>query len=560
MSKVCVLTPNKKGTEQPSPLFQQLSQMTKDMGKEGRELTKQLWSLAQDEKVLDALFLSKKSEPTAEEFLQAFGDISEMLSPEAFANYITIIKGLQNEEFKTYREAIIAGIQVNNDYSNIVPKIFQTKEGEYKVKMVQKTQRDSKQFAKDVALHNLNSDIASYLNSLGFQIEETEDLKYPGMFLPKNAMSNAEGLKTAIKISQGIQGQIALPEEFSHMLVEGFRNHPLMYRLLESLKNNQEAVKAILGEQLYEQYHSKYNGDQEMLYKEAVARLIANNLAYRYGIPESLGYISNRALDVIASNLSKGNANDIDILINKANEFAKQIADSFADSSLSLQLFDSDLLKDSKTMLRVEAKASSLEKLAQKGYEREAKRLKFKQLKSKEGKLTDIDLVEWETARDLMQKKEYAKSCINFLKSVANDCKKASVQIQTLSKSLNSDEPISVYKARNLAAVLNQVEDIVVAYTEVVKEMMAINVLDDIDEQLEKKDQEEIMDLAKDAFSMIASTNIIYDDVRKRLLTKYYGQYWEKDIKTNNPIFKTETLTLQDVMESFAGDIFGVSL
>ena len=39
------------------------------------------------------------------------------------------------------------------------------------------------------------------MNSLGFQIEETEDLEYPGIFLPQNALSNAEGLKTAIKIS-----------------------------------------------------------------------------------------------------------------------------------------------------------------------------------------------------------------------------------------------------------------------------------------------------------------------------------------------------------------------
>jgi hypothetical protein len=74
---------------------------------------------------------------------------------------------------------------------------------------------------------------------------------------------------------------------------------------------------------LYDKYYSKYNGDKEMLYKEAIARLIANNLANRYNIPESLGYISNRALDAIVLNLANGNANDVDILINKANEFAK---------------------------------------------------------------------------------------------------------------------------------------------------------------------------------------------------------------------------------------------
>jgi hypothetical protein len=37
---------------------------------------------------------------------------------------------------------------------------------------------------------------------------------------------------------------------------------------------------------------------------------------------------------------------------------------------------------------------------------------------------------------------------------------------------------------------------------------------------------------------------MVYDNVRKRLLTKYYGQYWEKDIKTNNPIFKSDVVTL----------------
>ena len=129
MSKVCTLIPNKQGTEQPSPLFQQLSQMTQDMGKEGRELTKQLWALAQNEKVLDSLFLSKRTEPTAEEFLQAFGDISDLLSPNSFANYITLTSGLSKETFSNYRDAIAAGIKVNQDYSNIIPKISQTKEG-----------------------------------------------------------------------------------------------------------------------------------------------------------------------------------------------------------------------------------------------------------------------------------------------------------------------------------------------------------------------------------------------------------------------------------------------
>ena len=54
-----------------------------------------------------------------------------------------------------------------------------------------------------------------------------------------------------------------------------------------------------------------------------------------------------------------------------------------------------------------------------------------------------------------MEKKNYAKSCIKFLESVSIDCKNARIQIEALSKSLNTDESISMYKARNLAAVLN---------------------------------------------------------------------------------------------------------
>ena len=80
------------------------------------------------------------------------------------------------------------------------------------------------------------------------------------------ASSIAEGFKGLINIANGIEGDIALSEEFSHLLIGIFRDQPLIQRSLRLLANSDELLQEALGDE-YERnrdYYSEHpNYDEE---------------------------------------------------------------------------------------------------------------------------------------------------------------------------------------------------------------------------------------------------------------------------------------------------------
>ena len=87
-----------------------------------------------------------------------------------------------------------------------------------------------------------------------------------------DAQKNARGLKEAIHIAKSLEGQEALPEEISHLLVEGFQDNIFMKRLMNAI--DEKTAIDILGD-MYERYYNIYDGDAELIKKEAVGRLVA---------------------------------------------------------------------------------------------------------------------------------------------------------------------------------------------------------------------------------------------------------------------------------------------
>lgn len=87
---------------------------------------------------------------------------------------------------------------------------------------------------------------------------------------------NAEGILTLIRIAKNEKGIRALPEEFSHFVIEACTNHTLVKRLIDFV-NNDESLHAILGDE-YEKYNKRYNGSKERLAREAAAKLLAEHM------------------------------------------------------------------------------------------------------------------------------------------------------------------------------------------------------------------------------------------------------------------------------------------
>ena len=86
----------------------------------------------------------------------------------------------------------------------------------------------------------------------------------------------ADGLLMLIRIAKNEKGIKALPEEFSHFVIEACTDQVLVKRLI-AFVNNDESLHAILGDE-YDKYYKRYGGSKERLAREAAAKLLAEHM------------------------------------------------------------------------------------------------------------------------------------------------------------------------------------------------------------------------------------------------------------------------------------------
>lgn len=125
----------------------------------------------------------------------------------------------------------------------------------------------------------LNSRLIQLLNTWGFNVGALEAVEersgINGVMDLSAAETAATGLKTVIRIAKGIRGQMALPEEWGHFVVEAVESQ-LKDRILNTL-NNEEILQRVLGEE-YEHYYDIYNGDIDLMAREALGKMMAKVL------------------------------------------------------------------------------------------------------------------------------------------------------------------------------------------------------------------------------------------------------------------------------------------
>ena len=112
------------------------------------------------------------------------------------------------------------------------------------------------------------------MRNLGFDIQVVDSEDFGGLFDPTTARFS-EGFIQIIKIAKGEIGEQALPEEFSHLMIEGLKTHPLVTRLLATIDDS--IARQVLGEQ-YEQYAREYKNDFSKIAKEVAGRMLADKI------------------------------------------------------------------------------------------------------------------------------------------------------------------------------------------------------------------------------------------------------------------------------------------
>jgi hypothetical protein len=178
--------------------------------------------------------------------------------------------GFTDKTFSNQGDAINAINNFNTKESKFIAALQKEIEG-YSVKVSPRTSENIAEPRQQSYNHALTNELINLLRVMGFDVTFATNPRYAGLFDPRNAKF-VNGLLQVISIAKGESGEQALPEEFSHLIIEGLINNPLVQRLFDTLDNQQ--IKDILGDS-YDTYDELYDGNALRLKKEAAGKLLA---------------------------------------------------------------------------------------------------------------------------------------------------------------------------------------------------------------------------------------------------------------------------------------------
>ena len=181
--------------------------------------------------------------------------------------------------------------QSSDNRDNLVAVVTASEDGsQLRVEIRERNDNNEREYQNQYSTSLLNQSLESLLGDLGVTVGLLEGQEITDGFVDfSKASSIADGFAGLINIANGMQGELALSEEFAHLLIGMFRDQPLVQRSLNQLANNDELVQEILGddyEATREYYENNPNYDvmgqevplEESLAEEALGRILQDKL------------------------------------------------------------------------------------------------------------------------------------------------------------------------------------------------------------------------------------------------------------------------------------------
>lgn len=572
----CIVTPTIKveNQEVDSKLFRELTDYTGN-----RESAQELWALSQVEEFVESLEdieYDENGEPTFESY-------SKAIDIKSYLNGDISLKGLKQEagvtdkngkpiKYHKAEKAIKNAISFNEENPDYVASVKKV-DSEYVIDVEEKDFNNS-DVPQKVVFHNaLNNKLLGILRSVGFDVKVDENSSYAGIFNPVEATVTADGLRTIIQIAKGQRGEQAFPEEFSHAMIAGLGNHPLVIRLLDSIDT--DTVEEVLGDQ-FENYSKAYNNDRDRLKKEAAGKLLQKYITGESYSPKQKNLLS-RLWNWIKERLNILKESEINNAINEANREAGELAQFIISDSVT-DAIDTDLILQEKPLYDLEKEAISMENLAEKALELMSKRLKILTVRSKKGEYSESDKNAIIKMKELIERKKYTSSTIHFLSESLEQIEGLQKRLKSLSsKDTRSDSDLN--KIRSRSAVLRSIKEFSDAYKDIIAQLTTLPaMLEDGEVDIEESDAENISELATKALVIINNVEAKYKKLRFNTVYHYLKTFWgedkdltkmgttgnksvtikEKDKEGNIVEKQVSTLTLSMVMSMAEKDINGI--
>lgn len=184
------------------------------------------------------------------------------------SNYSILLgQALQFNQNAKQREDFVAIVEQQDDKLRIVLK--------------PKNEESLKQAREQFAVNQINTQLSQLFAPLGISAEslsiEEERAGRVGVTNFNAARNIASSFSSIIKVANNMEGEYAISEEFSHLIIGAFRNDPLVARSITSLQNNEEAMRRVLGEH-YDETVEFHQGDMSLVAEEALGHILQSNL------------------------------------------------------------------------------------------------------------------------------------------------------------------------------------------------------------------------------------------------------------------------------------------
>lgn len=398
----------------------------------------------------------------------------------------------------------------------------------------------------------LNKRLRQILEKVGVSIGQLDEaearLGAGGVSDFNTAMVLAEGMKELIRLSNGIEGEYALPEEFAHVAVEMLgRNHPLVSRLLNALRNDEKALEEAYDGML-DEYKKQYNNDNEKLVVEAAGKLIAKHLfLHQQTKTNSVKNLVKRVCEAIKNFFRKISLRDVEEAVFDAEGIASQLARdllsgrivdqmSFDNITTSQRFFNIDKdLSDKKDII------SRLLANTQKRIDVLQRRLKYKLGKGGSSRSLDESKRQLEKLEKASQNQKLEITIVDYLKDV----------MAFMEESKNAmDDAINNLPANSVCRKLNTIKDTMYGFAQ------AIQAIKDARNSGELKDEDGLKEAIRDVSGAMEDFWNKYHNIGmiyfKKFLSNVYG---EEGVTINVGKQKGRKITIEDMATHADHDI-----
>lgn len=249
-------------------------------------------------------------------------EVKSQWVPDTDANYQSlsekIINFNDNSDFKgAYVAELETRITKNGTEIRSVPKKF-----------LSQNRIKAENFKK---AYTLNTKLRTILQNAGVKIgaltKLEQELGVEGVTDFDTVKKASNGIVELIRLAKGSKGEVALPEEFSHFVLECLKNETLAQRLL-TLIDNYNLAPTILGEE-YDEYSELYESDNSRLIFEAASKLIMHQIFLNEGIIDGAAFnLTERLKNVFKQRFSNMSEEEIETAIREIESAVEKISKS----------------------------------------------------------------------------------------------------------------------------------------------------------------------------------------------------------------------------------------